>query len=80
MRRARLMDRPAARHPFLAHLPAEMRYRVSAVVTRHTGYVATELPVPHADLQHAVFGQSHVHMGQTMTEDTPDFTQLTIPP
>jgi hypothetical protein len=30
----------------------------------------------HADLQHAVFGQSHVHMGQTMTEDTPDFTQL----
>ena len=30
----------------------------------------------HADLQHAVFGQSHVHMGQTMTDDTPDFTQL----
>jgi hypothetical protein len=29
-----------------------------------------------ADLQHAVFGQSHVHMGQTMTDDTPDFTQL----
>jgi hypothetical protein len=29
-----------------------------------------------ADLQHAVFGQRHVPMGQTMTEDTPDFTQL----
>ena len=43
--RGELAQRPAARQPLLAHLPPEVRCRVTAVVYRHTDNVATALPV-----------------------------------
>ena len=51
-----LAERPAARQPLLAHLPAEVRYGIPAAVYGHSGYVDTSLPylsLPAAHWSHA---------------------------
>jgi hypothetical protein len=70
------MDGPAPRQPFLTHLPAKMRYRIIAIITSHAGYVATELPAARRITSRWEEPDATQHMGQAMTDHTPDFTQL----
>lgn len=53
-----------------------MRYRITIIVTSHARYVATELPIARRFTARCVKPKVTQHMGQTMTDDTPDFTQL----